>query len=42
VAELRQKTWSRPVNELLDAIAEHLLHSEFPEAAALAKDYSGK
>jgi len=40
VAELRQKTWPRPVNELLDAIAERLLHSEFAEAAGLAKDYS--
>jgi len=39
VAELRKKTWSRPVNELLDAIAERLLHSEFSQAASLAKDY---
>jgi len=42
VAELRQKTWSHSANELLDAIAEHLLHSEFTEAADLAKDYSEK
>jgi len=42
VAELRQKTWPHFVNELLDAIAEHLLHSEFTEAADLAKDYSEK
>jgi len=40
IAELRQKTWPRPVNELLDAIAEHLLHSEFAEAAVLAEDYA--
>ncbi|MDR2575516.1 MAG: response regulator, partial [Treponema sp.] len=39
LAELRQKTWPRPVNELLDAITVRLLHSEFPEAAGLAKDY---
>jgi len=40
VAELQQKTWPHPVNELLDAIAERLLHSEFAEAAGFAKDYS--
>jgi len=39
LAELRQKTWSRPVNELLDAITERLIHSEFSEAADLAKNY---
>jgi PAS domain S-box-containing protein len=39
VAELRQKTWPRSVNELLDAINVRLLHSEFAEAAGLAKDY---
>jgi signal transduction histidine kinase/DNA-binding NarL/FixJ family response regulator len=39
LAEIRQKTWSRPVNELLDAITERLIHSEFSEAADLAKDY---
>jgi PAS domain S-box-containing protein len=42
VAELRQKKWPRPVNELLDAISGRLLHSEFSEAAGLAKDYSEK
>ena len=36
---LRQKNWQRPVNELLDVIAEHLLHSNFAEAAELAGDY---
>jgi len=40
VAELRQKTWSRPVNELLDAIAERLLHSEFSEVTSLAEAYA--
>jgi len=42
VAELRQKKWPRPINELLDAISGRLLHSEFSEAAGLAKDYMGK
>jgi len=37
--ELRQKTWPSQVRELLAAIAERLLHSEFEEAAALATDY---
>ena len=36
LAELRQKTWPRPVKERLNAIAEHLLHSEFEEAARVA------
>jgi len=40
VIELRQKTWPRPVNELLDAISERLLHSEFAEAAGLAENYA--
>jgi signal transduction histidine kinase/FixJ family two-component response regulator/HPt (histidine-containing phosphotransfer) domain-containing protein len=40
VAELRQKTWPRPVNKLLDAISEHLLHSEFADAAGLAENYA--
>jgi signal transduction histidine kinase/DNA-binding response OmpR family regulator len=37
LAEIRQKIQTQPVNELLDAIAEHLLHSEFSEAAALTE-----
>ena len=36
LGELRQKTWSRPVKELLSAISEYLLHSEFEEAGKLA------
>jgi len=39
LAELRQKKWSNPVKELLDAIAKHLLHSDFEEAA-LTADYA--
>jgi signal transduction histidine kinase/CheY-like chemotaxis protein/HPt (histidine-containing phosphotransfer) domain-containing protein len=33
LGELRQKTWSRSTKELLNAITERLLHSEFEEAA---------
>jgi hypothetical protein len=36
LAELRKKTWPRPVKELLETIARHLLHSEFTEAANIA------
>jgi HPt (histidine-containing phosphotransfer) domain-containing protein len=34
--ELREKTWSNNTKELLNKIAEHLLHSEFDNAATLA------
>jgi signal transduction histidine kinase/CheY-like chemotaxis protein/HPt (histidine-containing phosphotransfer) domain-containing protein/HAMP domain-containing protein len=40
--ELRQKAWPLPVKELLSSIAEHLLHSEFEEAAALVEKYEKK
>ncbi|MDR0315646.1 MAG: response regulator, partial [Treponema sp.] len=36
---LQQKTWSRPVKELLNTISEHLLHSGFEEAADAAKGF---
>jgi PAS domain S-box-containing protein len=39
LVQLRQKTWPRPVRELLETIAEHLLHSEFTQAADLAGNY---
>ena len=39
LAELQQKTWSRPVGQLLEAIAKHLLHSDFAEAENLARNY---
>jgi len=39
LVQLRQKTWPRPVKELLETIAEHLLHSEFTQAANLAENY---
>jgi len=37
--EIREKTWSRETNELINLIAEHLLHSEFDETSALAAKY---
>jgi PAS domain S-box-containing protein len=37
MAQIRQKTWSKPVRDHLSAVAEHLLHSEFDEAASKAK-----
>jgi signal transduction histidine kinase/DNA-binding response OmpR family regulator/PAS domain-containing protein len=40
LAELEQKKWPRSIMELLDNIAGHLLHSDFEEAAKLAKDYA--
>jgi signal transduction histidine kinase/DNA-binding NarL/FixJ family response regulator/HPt (histidine-containing phosphotransfer) domain-containing protein len=38
LAQLRQKTWPNAVGKLLEKIAEHLLHSEFAEAANMAED----
>jgi signal transduction histidine kinase/CheY-like chemotaxis protein/HPt (histidine-containing phosphotransfer) domain-containing protein len=40
--ELREKTWSRNVKELLNKISEYLLHSEFDNVAALAGEYIEK
>jgi HPt (histidine-containing phosphotransfer) domain-containing protein len=40
LTQLRKKKWPRQVRELLDTIAEHLLHSEFTEAIKLAGDYA--
>jgi FixJ family two-component response regulator len=37
--ELKQKTWPHEVRELLNNISECLLHSDFKEAAKLAKDF---
>jgi signal transduction histidine kinase/FixJ family two-component response regulator/HPt (histidine-containing phosphotransfer) domain-containing protein len=36
--DLRQKTWPHDVNEALDAISVHLLHSAFKKAAAAAEN----
>jgi signal transduction histidine kinase/CheY-like chemotaxis protein len=38
--ELKQIKLPHSIRELLDAIAEHLLHSDFEEAAKLVKDYA--
>ncbi|MDR0312381.1 MAG: response regulator [Treponema sp.] len=39
LAELKGKTWPRPVREMLNVIAGHLLHSDFDEAASIAGEY---
>ena len=33
IRELRIKTWSKPARDLLNAISEQLLHSDFVEIA---------
>jgi CheY-like chemotaxis protein len=38
LAELKEKTWPRLTRDKLSAIGEHLLHSEFEEAAAIARE----
>jgi CheY-like chemotaxis protein/anti-sigma regulatory factor (Ser/Thr protein kinase) len=40
LAQLQGKTWPRKVRELLDSVSEHLLHSDFDEAAKLIEDFS--
>jgi HPt (histidine-containing phosphotransfer) domain-containing protein len=40
MSELGQEQWSHPVRELLDNIAEQLLHSDFEEIVKLARDYA--
>jgi len=39
LSELRNKTWPQPINELLETIAELLLHSEFEKAADIAEKF---
>jgi signal transduction histidine kinase/CheY-like chemotaxis protein/HPt (histidine-containing phosphotransfer) domain-containing protein len=39
LSHLREKKWPQPVAELLEKMAEHLLHSEFAESAKIAEDY---
>jgi CheY-like chemotaxis protein len=36
--ELREKTWSNSKKELINVISEHLLHSEFENAAVIADE----
>jgi len=38
--ELREKAWSHDTKELLNKLAECLLHSEFDSAAVLAEEYA--
>jgi PAS domain S-box-containing protein len=38
LAELKKKTWPRVTKDKLSLIGEHLLHSEFEEAAAIARE----
>ncbi|MCL2245208.1 MAG: ATP-binding protein [Treponema sp.] len=40
--DLKEKSWSQNTKELINAIAEHLLHSEFDNACALADEYLNK
>jgi signal transduction histidine kinase/CheY-like chemotaxis protein len=37
--EVKEKTWSRKTKELINSIAEHLLHSEFDKVSDLADSY---
>jgi CheY-like chemotaxis protein len=39
LAELREKKWPQSVRKMLSVIGVHLLHSDFDEAASVAKDY---
>ena len=39
LGELREKTWSHEVKKMINSISEHLLHSEFDNASALADEY---
>jgi len=39
LAQLKEKTWNRQINELLETISEHLLHSEFVKIANLVDNY---
>jgi len=38
LAEIRKKTWPRSVNEQINAISAHLLHSDFDEAVQVIDD----
>jgi len=39
LGELRDKTWSQKTKDLIDAIAGHLLHSDFDNIISLAEKY---
>jgi len=40
LTELRKRAWAQKTNELLDAIEEHLLHSDFEEVSALIDNHN--
>jgi CheY-like chemotaxis protein len=42
IAELRQKNWKPVIKEKLDALAEHLLHSDFDEIIKIASDMAAE
>jgi signal transduction histidine kinase/DNA-binding response OmpR family regulator len=39
LVELKKKNWPYTIKEMLNTLAEHLLHSDFEEAANIARDY---
>jgi signal transduction histidine kinase/CheY-like chemotaxis protein len=39
IIDLKKKKWSRPTKEMLNLLAERLLHSDFEEAANIARDF---
>ncbi|MDR0443289.1 MAG: response regulator [Treponema sp.] len=40
LTELKTKTWPRPIKEMLDNIANHILHSNFEEAASAVENHN--
>ena len=40
LSELMEKTWPPTVNNLLDTIAKHLLHSDFDVVVELVKNFN--
>jgi CheY-like chemotaxis protein/HPt (histidine-containing phosphotransfer) domain-containing protein len=39
IIDLKKKTWSQSIKKMLNTLTEHLLHSDFEEAANIARDY---
>jgi HPt (histidine-containing phosphotransfer) domain-containing protein len=39
INELREKTWSKPVRDLLGTIDEHMLHSDFDEIVTAVDEF---
>jgi CheY-like chemotaxis protein len=39
IIDLKKKTWSHSIKKMLNNLTEHLLHSDFEEAANIARDY---